>query len=83
LNNFLGSVFTIENISNIPEVKNRVLDDSIDVLTDIDITPETVASRIKGLNSNMAAGGGGGGGVVIFIFKGGGRANCQTISYYF
>jgi len=57
LNNFFGSVFTIEDTSNIPEAKNRVLDGSIDAPTDIDITLEMVASHIKGLKSNKAAGG--------------------------
>jgi len=40
LNDFFRSVFTRENCSTIPEAKNRVPYDSINALTDIDITPE-------------------------------------------
>jgi len=53
-------VVTRENCSNIPEAKKRVLDGAMNVLTDIDITPEMVASHIKGLKQNKAAGRGGG-----------------------
>jgi len=59
LNDFFGSVFTREDCSTIPEAINRVSYDSINALTDIDITPEMVASHIKGLKSNKAAGGDG------------------------
>jgi len=57
LNDFFGSDFTRENYSNIPEAKNRVLVGSMNALTDIDITPELVASHIRGLKRNKAAGG--------------------------
>jgi len=66
LNTFLGSLFTKENTSNIPEAKNRVLDRSMSVsacihaLIDIDFTPKMVASYIKCLKSIKAAGEGGG-----------------------
>jgi len=62
LNDFFESVFTSENCSNTREAKNRVLYGSMNALTDIDITPELVASHIKGLRQNKAAEGGGGGG---------------------
>jgi len=58
LNDFFGSVFTSENCSNIPEAKNRVLDGSMNALPDIDITPELVASHIRGFKQIKAAGGG-------------------------
>jgi len=56
LNDFFGSVFTREDCSIILEAKNRVLNDSINDLTYLDITPEMVASHIKGFKSNKAAG---------------------------
>jgi len=65
LNEFFGSVFTRDDcstnctIQSIPEAKHRVSYDSINALTDIDITPEMVASHIKCFKSNKAAGGDG------------------------
>jgi len=53
--------------TNIPEAKSRVLDGSINALTDIDITPEIVASHIKSLKKNKAAGEGGDGLAFSFL----------------
>jgi len=57
LNDFFSSVFTDEDKEkNLPEVKLRYQEDDILMLTDITITPEIVARKLKKLGAHKAPG---------------------------
>ena len=53
LNNFFASVFTTEDLLNIPDLPSRNVDD---VLSHIDISPEIVRIKLENLNSNKSPG---------------------------
>ena len=53
LNNFFASIFTIEDLSNIPDMPSINVEV---VLSDMDISPKTVRDKLKKLNQNKSPG---------------------------
>ncbi len=56
LNEYFSSVFTIEDLSNIPEAKLEFSNDLGNELSDLDITKEKISKAIKNTKLNKAGG---------------------------